>query len=191
MAKAATGAARDTRRSLADVAKDMHPIFAGESAGGDAQGKLTDKTIQALWDGGFFGMWIPREFGGVEAAPIEALGTVEELSYSDGSTGWVFMALEVAMGSAAAYLPAGTAKELFGKGRWPLIAGQGAPLTNKGVAAPGGYQLTGKWSYGSGLLHSSWIHTGASIFDGATQRIRPDNKLPEVRIFILPVEQST
>ena len=97
MAQAATIGARDTRRSLVDVAREMHPIFAGESAASDAQGKLTDKTIQALSDGGFLGMWIPREFGGFEAAPLEALGTVEELSYSDGSTGWVFMALQVAI----------------------------------------------------------------------------------------------
>jgi len=189
MAQAATGR-REARRSLADVAKDMQPVFADEAADGDAGGRLTDKTVQALLDGGFMGMWIPREFGGVEAAPVEALGTVENLSYADGSTGWVFMALQVAMGSAAAYLPAGTAKELFGKGKWPLIAGQGAPLANKGVAAPGGYRLSGNWSYGSGLLHSSWIHTGASIFDGAAQRMRPDGKLPEVRIFILPVSES-
>jgi indole-3-acetate monooxygenase len=191
MAQAATDSVRGVRRSLVDVAKDMHPLFAGQAAGGDAKGMLTEITLQALADGGFHGMWIPREFGGIEAAPLEALGTVEQLSYSDGSTGWAFMALQVAMGSAAAYLPAGTAKDLFGKGRWPLIAGQGAPLTNKGIAAPGGYRLSGNWSYGSGLLHSTWIHTGASIFDGATQRMRSDNKaLPEVRIFILPVEQA-
>jgi alkylation response protein AidB-like acyl-CoA dehydrogenase len=188
MAQVATGL-RETRRSLVDVAKDMHPIFASEAPGGDAKGALTDKTMQALSDGGFHGMWIPKSFGGIESAPLEALGTVEQLSYSDGSTGWVFMALQVAMGSAAAYLPADTAKELFGKGSWPLIAGQGAAI-GKGTAEARGYRLSGKWAYGSGLLHSTWIHTGANIFDGDTQRMLPGGKLPEVRIFILPVKQA-
>ena len=86
-----TEAARKTsdgasRRSLVDVAKEMHPLFAGRAAANEAKGSLTDETIKALWDGGFFGMWIPKSFGGIEAGPLEALGTVEQLSYSDGST---------------------------------------------------------------------------------------------------------
>ena len=180
-----------SRRSLVDVAKDLHPLFAGRASANEAKGSLTDETIKALWDGGFFGMWIPRCFGGIEAGPLEALGTVEQLSYSDGSTGWVFMAAQVAMGSAAAYLPAATAKELFGKGQWPVIAGQGAALGH-GVPDGKGYNLTGKWSYASGLLHSTWIHTGGAIVEkDGTPRMLPGGKLPEVRNFILPVKQST
>lgn len=179
-----------SRRSLVDIAKDLHPLLAGQSVANEKKGSLTDETIKALWDGGFFGMWIPRCFGGIEAAPLEALGTIEQLSYSDGSTGWVFMAAQVAMGSAAAYLPATTAKELFGKGRWPVIAGQGA-ANGHGVPDGNGFRLTGKWSYASGLLHSTWIHTGGAIVEkDGKPRMLPNGKLPEVRIFILPVDQS-
>src|SRR4051812_28539065 len=191
MAQAASGDVRRAsgRRSLVEVAREMHPIFAREAAANEENGALTDATIKALWDGGFFGMWIPREFGGVEAGPLEALGVIEQLSYSDGSTGWVLMAAEVAMGSAAAYLPAGTAKELFGKGTWPVIAGQGAP-NGKGEVEGKGFRLTGKWAYGSGLLHSTWIHTGAAITRNGAPRMMPDGRHPEARIFILPVGQA-
>jgi alkylation response protein AidB-like acyl-CoA dehydrogenase len=177
-----------SRRSLVDVAKDTHPIFAGQSAANEAKGSLTDETIKALWDGGFFGMWIPRSFGGIESGPLEALGTVEQLCYADGSTGWVMMAAQVAMGSAAAYLPADTARELFGKGRWPVIAGHGA-ANGKGVPDGKGFRLSGNWSYASGLLHSEWIHTGGNIIENGVQRMLPDGK-PDVRIFILPVKQA-
>lgn len=189
MAQTAAGL-RDQRRSLADIAREMRPVFAAQAAANEARGALTGETLKALSDGGFLGMWIPREFGGIEAAPLEALGVVEELSYADGSTGWVFMALQVAMGSAAAFLPADTAKALFGKGHWPLIAGQGA-ANGSGVVDGRGFRLSGKWAYGSGLLHSEWIHTGATVIENGVQRMRPDGKLPEVRIFILPVKQAT
>ena len=186
-------AASASRRSLADVVKDMVPLFAGQSAANEAKGSLTDETIEALWSGGFFGMWIPRDFGGIEAGPCEALGTVEQLCYADGSTGWVFMAAQVAMGSAAAYLPADAAKELFGKhtplGAWPVIAGQGA-ANGQGIVADEGFRLSGKWSYASGLLHSTWIHTGATVIENGAPRMLPGGKLPEVRIFILPVTDA-
>jgi alkylation response protein AidB-like acyl-CoA dehydrogenase len=191
MTHAATAIARGSkaRRSLVDVAKEMHPIFNAQGAANEAKGALTDATLKALWDGGFFGMWIPRCFGGIEAGPLEALGTVEQLSYSDGSTGWVFMAQQVGTCSAAAYLPPESAKELFGKGNWPFIAGQGAP-NGRGVPDGKGFRLTGHWNYGSGLLHSQWIHTGANIFENGVQRMMPDGKKPDVRIFILPIEQA-
>src|SRR5690606_26306026 len=121
--------------------------------------------------------------------PLEALGTVEQLSYSDGSTGWVFMAQQVGTASAAAYLPSATARELFGSGRWPLIAGQGA-ANGCGVVEGRGYRLSGKWGYGSGLLHAEWIHTGGTIIESGVQRMRPGGKLPEVRIFIVPVRDA-
>ena len=174
---------------MVEVARDLHPLLAAQSAANEAKGSLTDETIRALWDGGFFGMWMPRCFGGIEAGPLEALGTVEQLSYSDGSTGWVFMAAQVAMGSAAAYLPPATAQELFGKGRWPVVAGQGG-ANGQGIVERDGFRLTGKWGYGSGLLHAAWLHTGASVIANGAPRMLPGGKHPEVRIFITPVADA-
>ena len=112
--------------SLVEKAKQLHPLFAGEAARGEAKGMLTDATIAALRDNGFLGMWIPRCFGGSETGPVEFLEVIEQTSYSDGSTGWVLMAAQVAMGTAAAYLESGVANKLFAQ-RMPVIAGQGAP----------------------------------------------------------------
>jgi len=177
------------RRSLVDKAKEMHGFFSAQSAANEAKGRLTDATVQALWDGGFFGMWIPRCFGGAEASPLEGLGVIEQLSYSDGSTGWTLMACQVGTATAAGYLPPETAKELFGHGKWPVIAGQGAPL-GTAVADGKGYRLTGHWHYGSGLLHSNWIHTGATIMENGAPRLIPGTQHPDVRIFIVPVKDA-
>src|SRR5262252_4478083 len=126
--------------SLVEKAKDLHSLISGEAARGEAKGRLTDESIAALRDNGFLGMWIPRCFGGSETGPVEFLEVIEQTSYSDGSTGWVLMAAQVAMGTAAAYLEPGAASTLFGK-RMPVIAGQGAP---NGRADPDGrgYRLS-------------------------------------------------
>jgi indole-3-acetate monooxygenase len=174
--------------SLLETAKALHPLLSGEAPRADARGRLTDETIAALRDNGFLGMWIPRCFGGSETGPVEFLSVIEQTSYSDGSTGWVLMAAQVAMGTAAAYLEPGAANELFAQ-RTPVIAGQGAP---NGRAEPDGrgYRLSGKWSYGSGLLHSEYIHTGAVVHENGAPRMLPGGKFPDIRIFILPVEQA-
>jgi indole-3-acetate monooxygenase len=174
--------------SLVEKASDLHPLISGEAARGEAKGRLTDETVAALRDNGLLAMWIPRCFGGSETGPVEFLSVVEQVSYSDGSTGWVLMAAQVAMGTAAAYLESGAANELFGK-RMPIIAGQGAPNGRAEVDGKG-YRLSGKWSYGSGLFHSEYIHTGALVYENGAPRMLRGGKLQDIRIFIVPIEQA-
>jgi alkylation response protein AidB-like acyl-CoA dehydrogenase len=174
--------------SLVEKAGDLHSVVSEEAARGEAKGRLTDETVAALRDNGFFGMWIPRCFGGSETGPVEFLSVIEQISYSDGSTGWVLMAAQVAMGTAAAYLESGAANALFGK-RMPVIAGQGAPNGRAEVDGKG-YRLSGKWSYGSGLLHSEYIHTGALVYENGAPRMLPGGKFQDIRIFIVPIERA-
>ncbi len=174
---------------LSEKAREMIPFFAAQAEANETAERLTDTTIAGLRDGGFFSLLVPRCFGGVEAWPLEALAVVEALSYADGSTGWVLMASQVAMGSAAAYLPPGTAKALFGE-RHPVIEGQGAP-NGRGVVDGNGFRLTGHWQYGSGLLHADYIHTGGFVYADGMPRLWPGTKSPETRIFILPVGEAT
>src|SRR5262245_65030567 len=124
LAEVARDASKGT--SLAEKAKELHPLFAGEAALGEAKGMLTDATIAALRDNGFLGMWIPRCFGGSENGPVEFLEVIEQTSYSDGSTGWVLMAAQVAMGTTAAYLGSGAANKLLAQ-RMPVVAAPGSP----------------------------------------------------------------
>jgi indole-3-acetate monooxygenase len=101
------------KSSLIEKAKALHSLLSGEAPRADARGRLTDDTVAALRDNGFLGMWIPRCFGGSETGPVEFLSVIEQTSYSDGSTGWVLMAAQVAMGTAAAYLEPSAANQLF------------------------------------------------------------------------------
>ena len=129
-----------------------------------------------------------RSFGGAEAWPVDALDTIETLCHADAATGWVLMTAQIAMASAAAFLEPDATAQIFGAGL-PMVAGQGAP-NGRAVATDGGYRLSGKWTYGSGLLHAEYVHTGAFVYDGESQRMLPGSNYPEVRIFILPRSQA-
>ena len=124
----------------------------------------------------------------------EALEIIEAVSYSDGSTGWVLMATQVCTCLAAACLPAAAAKQIFDNAT-PVIAGQGAP-NGRAVVANGkdggkGYRLSGNWSYGSGILHSDYIHSGAIVLENGAPRMRTDGSGPEIRTCIVPTSKAT
>lgn len=183
----ATGA--PGRPSLAQVARGLTEVLSAQADANEQAGVLGEETVALLRDGGLVGLWVPECFGGAEAGPLEALETVEALSYADGATGWVLLAWQVAMASAAAYLPEPAATAVFGDGSHPIIAGTGAP-SGRAVAEGDGFRLTGRWRYGSGLRHAQWSHSGAPVYDGEQPRMLPGRNLPEVRIFIVPLEQA-
>jgi alkylation response protein AidB-like acyl-CoA dehydrogenase len=98
------------------------------------------------------------------------------------------MATQVAAGTAAAYLPRSAADAIFGE-RIPIFAGVGAPR-GRADPVPGGYRLSGDWSYGSGILHAEFIHTGVMIFENGAPRKLPGSQALDSRIFIIPVSDA-
>ncbi len=171
--------------ALLGRAKDLSHFFSGQAAIGESQGRLTDDCVAALRDAGLISLFVPKALGGAELWPTEGLEIVEVLSRADGSTGWVVMATQVAMATCGAFLAPNAAKAIF-KTHVPFIAGQGAPVGKADIEATG-YRLTGNWSYGSGLLHSEWIHTGAIVHQDGSPRLNLTTRNPEARIFIVPI----
>lgn len=177
---------------LLERARALEPLLRAQGPSSESHGKLTDEAFGAMRDAGLLKFLVPQCFGGAEANTLDALEIIEALSYADGSTGWVLMATGVCTGIAAACLPAGSARQLFGNGT-PVIAGQGAPNGQAVVAVQdgiNGFRLTGKWSYGSGILHSDHIHSGAVVMENGAPRLRADGRGPEIRTFIVPTAKA-
>jgi alkylation response protein AidB-like acyl-CoA dehydrogenase len=166
--------------ALLEAAHRLQPLLRDEAAAGEALGELTPKVVDALHENGMFGMWLPAELGGSELTPRQSLEVLEQLTYGDASAGWVVMAACLSTGTAGAYLPTRAAETLFPKDRKRLnvIAGQGT-RPGKAVATDGGYIVSGAWSFGSGLKHSTYVHSAAII-----------ESTGELRIFNPPIEKA-
>jgi alkylation response protein AidB-like acyl-CoA dehydrogenase len=67
---------------------------------------------------------------------------------------------------------------VFAKGADMMGAGNGVP---RGFAreVDGGYMFKGNWSYGSGIHHADWIHSGCFIMDGDKMRMVADH-VPDI-----------
>jgi alkylation response protein AidB-like acyl-CoA dehydrogenase len=140
----------------------------------DREGRIAEPVIERLYETGAMGILVPRELGGSEATPRQAMDLYRTLAYADPSTGWVTMAIAMVTGLAGAFFDRDTAEELFRTPRLG-IAGQG---TRPGNAVPvdGGHLVSGEWQFASGIKHSTHLHTAAR-----------DTVTGETRFFIIPV----
>jgi indole-3-acetate monooxygenase len=159
-------------------ARSIFQTVSDEAERSESLGQLSEPTLAALHHSGMFHLLVPKCYGGLEAGIVESLEVIELLCEADGSTGWVMMACNVAMGTAATFLPKAGADAVFGT-QIPLIAGQGAPR-GRAIVDGNGYRVTGRWSYGSGVLHAEYLHTGAMVYENNVAR--------EALTFIVPIE---
>src|SRR5215207_8996996 len=169
----------DKAVDLPERARTVGALADQHAEDGDLRGRLAQPVVDALHRERLLAMWVPTAVGGSELDVLSSLRVIENLSYGDPSTGWVAMAASLAIGTGAAYLQDDAVDELFGGGRFPVIAGQG---TRPGTAVPqdGGFRLSGSWSFASGIKHATHIHTLGVIEDTG-----------EPRIFVVPVGEAT
>jgi alkylation response protein AidB-like acyl-CoA dehydrogenase len=130
-----------------------------EAAGHAAEGlrTLPADTVATLRELGVFWLKTPAELGGTPISPLSFCSVVEELAYIDASTAWTAMIGAGCNGLAAGWLPEAGVQEVFTTGQpLPVVAGQ---LSPRGTATPvdGGYLVTGRWGFSSGLPHADWL----------------------------------
>jgi alkylation response protein AidB-like acyl-CoA dehydrogenase len=92
---------------------------------------------------------------------------MEILAAADASTAWcVGQASGCSM--AAAYVDAPIAQEIWGNDPRGVLA-WGFQLEGRAKVVPGGYRVTGKWGFGSGGHHATWMgaHCHVELPDGS------------------------
>jgi indole-3-acetate monooxygenase len=145
--------------------------------------ELPEAIVEALVERGLFRLLLPRSRGGAELRPAAYVSVIEEVAKHDASVAWCLgQACGCTMTSA--YLDPAVAREIFG-GKRGIVA-WGPPGPAEARAVPGGYRLTGTWSFASGSHHATWLGAHVAILDqnGAPQ-LRPDGA-PVMRTLLFP-----
>lgn len=137
---------------------------AGERA--EKQRALPADAVRTLREMGAFWLKTPAEFGGTPLTPLEFCDVMEELGYADATTAWVTMVGNGGTGTVAGWLPDAGAREVFAAGRpLPLIVGVPRAAGTARRAA-GGYLVSGRWTFASGIAHADWLLAGFAADDG-------------------------
>jgi len=153
----------------------------------EAECQLPPSLATEMAAKGLFGLYVPKELGGPETDPITAFRVVEEIARADGSAGWcVFNG--AAVSSAVARLSPKAAKEVFGDP--PVVLASGSARAG-GTAriVDGGYIVSGRWNFLSGIDHSVGLFLACRVVDGNGPLLNPDGS-PQGCSVALPVGQG-
>lgn len=125
--------------------------------------RLPDDLAAALVSTGIFRAWVPVAYGGAQCGAMEVLDAIEALAFHDGATGWCGM-IGATSSLTSAFLPPAFAQQIYGD---PLaVTGGYAMPVGTGEPVEGGIVVNGRWPWGSGTSHCTWIAGGCFVRDG-------------------------
>jgi indole-3-acetate monooxygenase len=146
----------------------LAPLITAQAEASERDRRLPTPVSDALVEAGVFRLFVPRSLGGLEADPLTACRVVEALAALDGAVGWCAM-IGLGFGQFAGLLPAAAALEVFSSPR-TIVAGTFRPTGVARVVA-GGYRVTGRWPFASGITHCTWVIGGCRLLDGEQPRL--------------------
>lgn len=176
-----------TAEDILARARTLAPHLRERSAEIESTRRIPEDIVAMLRDTGVYRMGFGHSWGGPELSSIEQLEVIEALSYGDASVGWC-AEIGSHTGLFSAYLAEPVAKEMF-----PILdmitAGMLFPV-GRADRVPGGYRLSGRWTFGSGITHCDWVISGAFIYrDGRPDPSQDGTDPHDSRLFMVPREQ--
>jgi indole-3-acetate monooxygenase len=145
--------------------------------------RLPADVVELLRGTGVFRMGFGRSWGGPELNSMEQTEVIEALSYGDAAAGWCAM-IGSDSGLYAQFLDESTAKQMF-TSLDMVTAGLLFP-TGHAELVSGGYRLSGRWQFGSGITHADWVISGAFICRDGQPEPSPEGGAHDSKLFIVP-----
>lgn len=159
--------------SLLEAVRELGPRVREAAADGERNRRLDPALAKEF---GSIGLWrasVPKSVGGLEIPFAQQLEAFEELARADGAAGWC--AMIGGTGSLVyAFLEPDVARALIAADPDGCTGGVFAPQ-GRAVPKDGGLQVSGRWSFGSGVNHSARMGFGVVV----------EGEIPDIRGVLL------
>jgi 3-hydroxy-9,10-secoandrosta-1,3,5(10)-triene-9,17-dione monooxygenase len=133
---------------LIETAKRIAPELRDTVADDNGLRRLSDRTWKILMDKGFLRSLQPARWGGGEVSLVEFIDAMIEIARASPSAGWVAGVIGVHPWQLALF-DEKAQQEMWGEDPAAMNSSSYNP-TGKAEQAPGGYKLSGRWSFSSG-----------------------------------------
>lgn len=174
-------ASRPPRAEMLARARALVPVVRERAPAAEAAGRIPEETIRDLHDTGLWRINQPARVGGGEYDYFLLAEIASELARGCASTGWVFVNLAVHHWMLAMWPPQGQDR-VWDANPDALISSSVIYPCGMAEQVEGGYLLSGRWPFCSGILHSEWIMLGATVTaDGGEDS-------PEPRMFLVATD---
>lgn len=183
VAQATDGAAVDREELLARVAA-LAPLIEAKAAESEAIGTLAPDVVAAFREAGLFGLWSAREVGGFDIGLADQLEILVAVARADMAACWSLMISASGSAVMAARLPDEGIARLFGDGPWPTAASSLTP-GGKARRTAGGYRVSGRWGFGSGIRHARGVMANCQVEEavaGGAQQVSAFVPIEQVEI---------
>lgn len=150
-----------TGEELIRRARDLSKLLAERAVEAEKLRRPADDVIQALKDAEIFKLMSPRAYGGLECDIDTFFEVGLALAEGDASMSWVatFYIEHVWIFSL---FPKAFQEELFADKSYVLAPAMLSP-TGQVVKEKGGYRLSGRWSWSTGIMHADWVLPAAIV----------------------------
>jgi len=170
-------AAEQRHDELLQRATDLASVFAGRAPRAEELRRLPPENERELHESGLYRMLQPRAIGGAELG-YECLITIgAALAAGCASTAWNLTNLASHHWMLALFPPAAQDR-VWNEDRNALIASSFVFPAAKVKKAPGGYVLSGRWPFSSGVDVCTW-----NMLAGI---VREEGSAPDHRVFLVP-----
>jgi len=142
------------------AARALAPGFAKRASQAESIRHIPKESMDELRDAGLMRLMQPAAFGGSELGLCALMDVVLEIARGCSSTAWVYSNLASHAWNLG-QLELQAQRDVWGPDPDALGATGLAFPCGKASAVPGGYRVSGKWPFGSGVDASTWMFVGA------------------------------
>jgi len=167
--------------ALLERVQALVPALAAEAAESERLRRPTDTSIRLLEDSGLFRAMVPRCYGGLELDLDAFVDLGLALGEADASLAWV-ACFCIEHNWMLCQFPERFQRKLYAD-RSHVLAPAVISPTGLAQPEPGGFRLSGRWKWGTGVMHASWVIV--SGFTVAEPGVPPSRA--NLRFFALPI----
>jgi 3-hydroxy-9,10-secoandrosta-1,3,5(10)-triene-9,17-dione monooxygenase len=163
---------------LLDRVKQIAPLIASKAHEVESLRHPHDEVLEALQATGVFRAFVPKEYGGYEIDLSEFIDIGLEVAQACCSTGWLTTFYMEHNWIVSTFMGDETVKEIYSNQPYVLAPGSINPKGGEAKQVEGGFELSGRWHFSSGVVHGDWVILTA---------ILPSDASP-MKTFLLPRE---
>ena len=166
---------------LMDAAKALRPRILADRERIEGGRRLPEDLARELARAGFFRIYLPAAYGGLDLTPVAATEVFEELARADASVAWCVW------NGNTYWTTVRWAKEV-GQAIFAdpdtILANSTRP-SGRAIVVDEGYRVSGRWSLVSGCQLSAWFLLMCIVHQNGKPRVLPSGE-PEMRFMLCP-----
>ena len=158
-------------RRIYQQVDELVPFLRARNAETERQRWIGSEVSERLKEIGVYRLFEPKKFGGFEMNTHDALQILAKLAEGCAAASWVAGIHNASIWLAALY-DERAQEDVLGGAEPAIISGVLSPI-GKFERTEGGYYLSGKWGYASGVLDANWLLMGGPlpIEDGCEPKV--------------------